>query len=380
MGGAERHLAALLTRLESDADAPGFRNEVVSLLDPGPMAQELGRIPVFGLGMGRGLATPHKWPAAIRNLARILESRPPDLIQTWMYHADLMGTAARRFARWSGSAPPLVWGLRNAYVASGAVRFSTRAAVSLLAMVSRRGSAPAAIVAPSHAAVRTHAELGYAEDKLTVIPSGVDTARFAPDSDARRRLLDAAGVDDPEALLVGLVSRWDPVKDVPGFLEAVAALPEDTASRAAHMLIGTGLDVSNKELSRLVANHPRSGSIRMLGVRNDLAELLPGLDLAVNSSRGESLPMSVLEAMSCGVPCVVTDVGDSARAVGATGSLAPPGDALALGHAMDRMLRLPPAERRALGQAARERIRAEYGLERSAARYAALYRSLIATA
>lgn len=378
VGGAERHLAALLKRLQNDTEGPGFENEVVSLLDPGPMAHELGRIPVFSLGMSRGLSAPHTWPSAIRNLARLLESRPPDIIQTWMYHADLMAMAARHFATWPGnSPPPLVWGLRNAYVSSGAVRFTTRALISLLARLSRRKSPPAAIVAPSHTAVRIHTELGYAEKRFRVIPSGVDTVRFTPNTGARKRLMEAAGIDTPDALLVGLVSRWDPVKNVPGFLDAIAALPDDTDARCAYLLMGTGLEGANAELARLVARHPRSESITLLGVRNDLPELLPGLDIAVNSSRGESLPMAVLEAMACGVPCVVTDVGDSARAVGNTGRVAPPGDPNALATAMDSLLRLSQSELCALGDAARQRILAEYDLDRSAGQYAALYRSLV---
>ncbi len=380
VGGAERHLAALLVRLQNETEGPGFENEVVSLLDPGPMADELGHIPVFSLGMSRGISAPHRWPSAIRNLARILESRPPDIIQTWMYHADLMAMAARHFATWPGSPPPLVWGLRNAYVSSGAVRFTTRALISLLARLSRRKSSPAAIVAPSHTAVRIHAALGYDEKRFRVIPSGVDTARFTPNAAARKRLLEAAGIDTPDALLVGLVSRWDPVKNVPGFLDAIAALPDGTCARCAFLLMGSGLEGANAELARLVARHPCSESITLLGVRNDLPDLLPGLDIAVNSSRGESLPMAVLEAMACGVPCVVTDVGDSARAVGATGRVAPPDEPEALATTMDSLLRLSSSELRAMGDAARQRILAEYDLDRSAGQYAALYRSLVGPA
>ncbi|TVM34053.1 group 1 glycosyl transferase [Oceanidesulfovibrio marinus] len=390
VGGAERHLAALLSRLEAgpdDADggdrqssaAGGFHNEVISLLEPGAMAAELGRIPVFSLGMDRGLSAPHKWPGAMRRLARLLESRPPDLVQTWMYHADLAGAAAIRLAHWPGKKPPLVWGLRNAYVSKGAVRLSTRGVITMLALLSRRrSSGPAAIIAPSQTAVRIHAKLGYAANTLAVIPSGVDTDRFRPDAGARARLLDAAGIADPDVLLVGFVSRWDPVKDVPGFLAALAALPEDMTPRVRAVLMGTGLNRENRELAAMVDTHPLKQSIRLLGVRGDLPALLPGLDVAVNSSRGESLPMAVLEAMSCGVACVVTDVGDSAIAVGKTGFVAPPGDAGALASAMAAVLRLPDEERRGLGSAARERALLEYGLDRSAARYAALYRTLIA--
>jgi glycosyltransferase involved in cell wall biosynthesis len=288
-----------------------------------------------------------------------------------------MGTAARRFAVWPGNTPPpLVWGLRNAYVSSNAVRLTTRMLITVLARLSRRKAVPAAIVAPSHAAVRIHADLGYAADKFRVIPSGVDTNRFAPDSGARQRLNEAAGIADPGALFVGLVSRWDQVKDVPGFLDAIAALPERTVARCAFLLLGSGLSESNAELAGLVARHPRKESIRMLGVRNDIAELLPGLDLAVNSSRGESLPMAVLEAMACGVPCIATDVGDTARAVGNTGRIVPPSDPAALAEAIDALLRLPQTERRTMGDASRKRILEQYDLQRSASQYAELYRSL----
>lgn len=117
------------------------------------------------------------------------------------------------------------------------------------------------------------------------------------------------------------------------------------------------------------------GRLHLLGERTDIPRLTAALDIA-SSSWGEAFPNAIAEAMSCGVPCVATDVGDVRRIVGETGIVVPAGDAAALADGWDRILALPEADRQALGVKARERVAAHFSLESVAARYAALYEGI----
>ena len=120
------------------------------------------------------------------------------------------------------------------------------------------------------------------------------------------------------------------------------------------------------------------GNVRLLGPRTDIPAIAAALDVGVLSSAyGEGFPNVVGEAMACGVPCVVTDTGDSAAVVGDSGVVVPPRDPRALAGGVLRLLGLPAAERAALGAVARRRIEEQYSLGAVAARYQTLYRDLV---
>jgi glycosyltransferase involved in cell wall biosynthesis len=116
-----------------------------------------------------------------------------------------------------------------------------------------------------------------------------------------------------------------------------------------------------------------SGRCHLLGPRRDVARIHASLDVAVSSSISEAFPLAVGEAMACGVPCVATDVGDSALMIGETGRVVPPGDAAALAAAIRDVLALKPGERVKLGEAARRSVCERFDLGAVARRYERLY-------
>jgi glycosyltransferase involved in cell wall biosynthesis len=134
----------------------------------------------------------------------------------------------------------------------------------------------------------------------------------------------------------------------------------------------------NAELASWVEGDALRSRLHLLGRREDIADLMPALDILVSSSAGEAFSNVIGEAMACGVPCAVTDVGDSAFIVGESGQIVPPGDALALANACQILLDLPPERREQLGQAARQRVQTDFGLPVVCARFEALYREVLA--
>jgi glycosyltransferase involved in cell wall biosynthesis len=234
---------------------------------------------------------------------------------------------------------------------------------------------PSRIVCCSEHARSAYERRGFAAGKLTVIPNGFDTGAFRPDPVARIEVRREIGVG-PGAPLIGLVARYGPVKDHPNFLRAAARLlgrfPE-----AHFLLCGDGVDRENAALAAAIDSLGLRDRCHLLGPRRDVARIQASLDLATSSSISEAFPLALGEAMACGVPCVATDVGDSAAIVGETGRIVPPRASRALAEAWAELLELAPDVRARLGQAARSRILQGYDLTAIATRYENIYHDLL---
>lgn len=362
VGGSETMLAKVASSLEGR----GIRSTVVSLTPSGTMAAHLAAlgIPVQTLG----LRSPLEGPLALPRLARLLRAEAPDVVQTWMYHADLLGGLAARRAGVRGVA----WSLRQSNLEARHNKATTLLTVRACARLSRR--VPDRIVCNSRAVWRAHAARGYDEGRMVLIPNGFDLARFAPSEEARRSVRAELGV--PEGtVLVGLAARFDSQKDHRTFVVAagmVMARRPDTH----FVLCGRGVTPGQPDLAEWVQGTGRAARFHLLGERADMPRLLAALDVAAASSVGEGFPNAVGEAMACGVPCAVTAAGDTADIVGPTGTVAPPGDPAALAAAVLDLLDLPEAKRREMGRLARARVAERYALPAITGQYAALYEEL----
>ncbi|MEO8286217.1 MAG: glycosyltransferase [Chloroflexota bacterium] len=360
VGGAE----TMLYKLLSGMDRERFENSVISLIAPGLMAKRIEAlgIPVLSLGMMRGRPTPgHIW-----QLYRLLRHERPDILQTWMYHADLTGIIAGRLAR----VPAIAWNLRCSDCVVGASR-TTMWTFQACARLSRW---PQVVIANSEAGRRFHTSRGYHPRRWAVLPNGFDLDLFKPDDIARREVRNELELP-PDAPLIGIVARYDPPKDHATFLRAAMMLSE-RHPEAHFLLVGKDVISSNAELMEPIRSHPVRERLHLLGERQDVPRLMAALDILVSSSSSEGFPNVIGEAMCCAVPCVVTGVGDSAEMVSDTGIVVPPRDPAAIAHALNSLLESGPASRRNLGLAARERVQARYSLPVIVRRYEELYTTL----
>jgi glycosyltransferase involved in cell wall biosynthesis len=362
MGGAEMMLLKLMSRL-----SPRIERHVISLTslgEIGPRLRALG-IPVEAMEMGRAGSAPVSFARLVVRLRQLA----PDVVHTWLYHADLLGGLAARLA----GVPALAWNVRTSAMPAAGAKWSTRAVIRACARLSRR--LPDRIACCSDAAARLHVSMGYPEQKLRVIPNGIDLDAFRPDPHARSSVRSELGTAG-DARLIGLVARLDPQKDHEGFLQA-ARLLRARCPDVHFVLAGAGVDGRSRPLAQSVARAGLTEVVHLLGARDDIPRLTSALDIASLSSRwGEAFPNVVAEAMACGVPCVVTDVGDSAEIVGEIGLVVPPSDPQALACAWEQLLALPAEARRALGERARSRIAARYDLGQVARQYEAFYSEL----
>ncbi|MDR7420172.1 MAG: glycosyltransferase [Armatimonadota bacterium] len=368
VGGAELTLARVARRLQERC----VRNTVVSLISPGPVADRLraAGIPVRSLEMRRGAVA----PGAVLRLREVLRRERPDVVQTWLHHADLLGTLAVWTSARASARPALVWNVRASTVSRLHDKWLSAATRRACAWLSRH---PAAIVANSQAGVAVHRRFGYRAARWVVIPNGVDLWEFRPDPEARAAVRRELGVPEG-APLVGLVARLHPQKGHGVFLAASAAMLAQVP--ALHVLLaGAGVGPTCEPFLSWLHTLPDGARarVRLVGCRHDVRRIHATLDLACSASLfGEGFPNAVAEAMACGVPVVATDVGDTARIVADAGLVVPPGDAALLAAGCLELLK-DDDRRRRLGAGARRRIEQAFPLDRMPAAYDALYRELL---
>lgn len=357
--GAEK----MLHRLIAGMDSSRFENEVISLTDLGPMARQLEAcgVRVRALGMKRGSAN----PLYLLKLAAWLRKSQPQVIQTWMYHADLVGGLAARLAGLSG----VVWNIRHSELHPETDKRSTLWTGQACARLSRR--LPRRIVCCSETSRKFHSEFGYASDRMQVILNGFDLERFKCDPRQRAEVREALGI--PQSVpVVGLIARKHPVKDHRNFMQAAGLLHGEYPG-VRFVLCGEGVTSADAELKTWARSAGIQDVCHLLGLREDIPRILNALDIATSSSSGEAFPNAVAEAMACGVPCVVTDVGDSRFIVGETGRVVGPRSPAALAQGWKELLEAGQEVRRRLGLAARERVEQNFGMPAVIKQYQDLY-------
>jgi len=305
---------------------------------------------------------------AFIRLINLLRRKKPDVVQTWMPHADLLGGIAARLA----GVTSVVWGIRHTSLDQRLSKKTTIWIVKLLAKLSWR--LPSRIAVCSKRAVDLHQAIGYDRSKMRFIPNGFNLEAYASQAEAALDLRSEWKVR-PTTALIGTVGRYDPQKDHANLLQAVSIL-RDRNIFLRCVLVGSSLDSNNSELVSHINKLNLDEIILLLGGRTDIPAVMSALDIHVlPSAYGEAFPNVVAEAMACETPCVVTDVGDAAFIVGGTGWTVPPRDAEALANAIEKALDESRKDQWLQHcHSARQRIQTHFGIERMISSYHKLWR------
>lgn len=360
LSGAEGNLA----RVVSHMDRTRFFNQVVVMRRmPHFHASVASTVPVQSLGMRSGVPTVR----AMCRLTSLIRKLRPHVLQTWMYHADLLGLLAGRLNK----TPAIAWNLRRSFIGMSQLGWSSRMELRAAARFSPQ---PDVVVTNSLAGQRTHEALGYRPRQWVHIPNSIDADTFRPDAKARATLRSELSLPS-HTRLIGLVARFVPIKGHDNFAASAGILGKQNPD-VHFALVGRGIEPSNEPLVRILQSSGVFGRMHLLGERPDIHRVTAGFDIACSSSYGEGFPNAIGEALACGIPCVVTDVGDSALLVGAEGKIVPPGDPRAFAEACQGMLDLRPAVRRHQGLRGRKRMQTQYSIQSVVARYEELYEQL----
>ncbi|MEO5346361.1 MAG: glycosyltransferase [Magnetococcus sp. YQC-9] len=348
-GGAE----SVLYRLVS-ASSDHLTHEVISLVSEdyyGPLLRRCG-VRVHSLSMSPGRIT---W-SDLRTLFHIIQSFQPDVVQTWMYHANFLGGMIAKVS----STAPVVWSVHHSDLGSAYNSRMTRFVAKLTAWLSPW--LPAAIVYVSRSAAHQHHLFGFCDAKTIIIENGIDLSEFQIIPSARLRLRTEWGVEQDEQL-IGCVARWDVYKDHRNLFQALSIL--STKRKPVRcVLAGVGMEADNTDLISLIDEHLLSDKMILLGSRQDIPSIMSAIDLHVLPSIGEGFGNVTVEAMACGTPCVTTDVGAGARIVGDTGWVVPPANPTGLAAAMiDALDRIRQDEAGQIHVACRQRIEQNFSID-----------------
>ena len=359
IGGAEKMLLKISSRIDGDK----FDLSVISLTGKGEISRSLEclGIPVYSMGMSFTRFNPLLFFRLIQLIVRI----KPDVVQTWLYHGDLIGGLASRLA----GVTNVCWNIRNCNLDKDKTKWSTRLVVKASAFLSK--IVPKYIVCNSNVAAKIHQDIGYSKSSFKIIPNGFDASELQPSSEFFEQIRNELGISR-SALVVGHVARFDPHKNHLGLIQAISRV-NDVYPNIQYLLCGTNVDASNILLNDWIRESKVENNVHLLGSRNDVPQIMASLDLLVSSSVGESFPNVLGEAMACGVPCVTTDVGDSAYVVGETGGIVLPNDVEDLASSIIKVLNLSHIERKKMGYSARKRIIDHFSLESVVHTYEELY-------
>jgi glycosyltransferase involved in cell wall biosynthesis len=360
MGGAEQNLLRLITTMDKDS----FDNQAVCMTKPGIISHNMEQagIPVHSLNMKKGMPD-IRAVLRLRFLARLMN---PDIIQCWMYHANLLGLSLLKPKR-------TLWNIRcsdmDLYCYGHVYRYTIKVGARL-------SHIPSVVIANSYAGKNIHEEIGYHPRKWVIIPNGFNTDLFKPDAHARIRIRGILNIP-VDALVIGLVCRVDPMKDHVTFFQAAEAFL-NIHPGTYFILAGRGVSKKNPSIDSLIPNGSKKANFHLLDERTDVEAIFSALDIATSSSAwGEGFPNAIGEAMACGVPCVATDVGDAGLLMGDTGLVVNRKSPQELSKAWDMIARMTPEARLEIGLRARERIQKHYSQDKTTRSYEDLYRQII---
>jgi glycosyltransferase involved in cell wall biosynthesis len=331
-GGAE----AMLRNLVAAMDRRIWRTSVI-VMDGRPWPAEMNELRAAGAAVYDLESLAFLRRETLRKLVGLLRRLSPDVLQTWMHHADFVGGFCARAAGLRRT----VWGIhcREIHTNPGDTELKKLLFRSLLGVASRW--VPSRVISCSAAAMEDHLPIGYPEARMRWVPNGIETSRFVPDPEARAAARHEWRVP-AEAPLVGYVGRFHEMKDLATWLRAAAIL--QMRQPETHFWLCGGLEHELEDSARAALSLvPLRQQVHFSSFRSDPQRVYPAFDVFSLSSRTEACPMTVMEALSCGVPCVTTDVGDCARLIESMGRVVPAKDPEALALAWAEMLKKSPA-------------------------------------
>ncbi len=365
-GGAE----AMLMNLAESLDPAKFRTVVVAI-NAKPWTHQLHRLHEAGVDVHDLESTTYLNPRTLARLHAVLRAERPDIVQTWTHHADLVGGWAARVA----GVRNIVWSIHCREIHRNPGDSDVKMALFRRALSYSSRFIPQRIISCSATAIEDHAAIGYPRGKMRWIPNGINVERFVPDTDV--------GLDTraemklpPTAPVIGYIGRFHEMKDLATFLRAAALLQARVPE--AHFVFCGGVEIELGEVEReLLAQLPQRQQVRFDSFRADPWRLYPALSVFSLSSRTEACPMTLIEAMSCGVPCVTTDVGDCGRLLEGVGQVVPMRDPAALAAAWEKALQLGATAREEIARQSRERVLEKFTIAHAARQYAETYAELV---
>ena len=265
------------------------------------------------------------------SLIKLLRFLKPDIVQTWLVHADFIGGIAARLA----GIKNIFWNIRYSNIEIGKAKLTTVIIIKILSILSYL--IPKFIITVSKKAKKIYEKIGYNGKIIKFIPNGYDLSILKINKHQKKNFKKKIKIKK-KIPLIGKVARFDPQKDHLNLLNALSLIRSKNINFLC-VLVCFNMNKKNINLMSDIKRLKLTNHVKLLGQNDDISEVMNGLDLHIlSSSYGEGFPNVVAESMACGTPCVVTDVGDSALVVGKTGWIVPPKNPAKLAKAVENAL------------------------------------------
>lgn len=364
VGGAELMLKRLIEAHNTNNTVKHF---VISLTNMGTVGRQLmdTGIAVHSLGITNIINV----PIAFFKLRSLLVKIKPDIVQTWMYHADFFGGIVAKSIGYDN----ILWNVRSTNIDKGGSKITVviRKFCSILS-----NYIPRKIICAAEASRIEHQKVGYAKDKMIVIPNGFEhqTAvnRYFSKIDFRENI----GLQKDHVVVLS-VGRFNEVKDHKTFIKA-ANLVAELIPNVKFLMIGRGVTKENQKLMRMLKEAKNPEIFVLLGERDDVIDFMLASDVFCMHSKTEGFPNVLGEAMLCGLPCISTDVGDAKYLLNDSSWIVQPSNPDELARKLYQLLSLPVSERVVLGNIGAKRIRVEFSMNKTSNAYLQLYKAIYA--
>jgi glycosyltransferase involved in cell wall biosynthesis len=366
VGGAENSLKRLI---DSHKDNTNYQHSVISLMTIGKVGEQLQEsgIEVCSLGLKSLLSL----PITFFRLIRFIRKANPDIVHTWMYHADLLGGLAAWVMR-----TKVIWSIRNTDISiNSGTAVTTKYIMYACAFLS--SYIPKRIVCVANAAAISHGNYGYNKKIMITIANGYDVDKInqaatkIPKCDFRHSLNIAQ-----DSIVIGSVGRYNDYKDYPTFIKTATILLKSNPT-LQFLLVGKDVDYDNKTLAQLITATGHQNNFILLGERDDVPACLSIMDIFCLHSISEGFPNALGEAMSVGLPCVTTDAGDAAMMVENRALVVDHSQPFLLARSVQNLLDLPSTKRKQIGKELQQHIINEYSIVKVQKSYEALYQQVI---
>lgn len=361
-GGAEN----TLYKVASSLDKRKFDVKVICLSKSGPISKKIRSvgIPVYNCNFQNNFFL------GFFKLIYLFLKLKPDLTQTWMYHADLLGGLIAKLT----GCKKIVWNIRNTHVFPGqGVSKSTYWIMRLNKFLSY--NIPDKIICVAHSAKLSHLKVGYCRKKMLVIHNGFDVDAFKPDSSQKKLTRKLINIEF-KSVLIGCIGRFNFYKNYKNFILAAKVLLSKNPN-IFFVLAGKGLDKHNSELCDWIDSNDIRSNFRLVGEHFDIPVLMNSLDIFCLPSVSEGFPNVLAEAMSSGLPCISTNVGDVRYLLTNDKHIVPINNNQLLANSLFKMSDLDKAERKKLGTENRKIILNEFTIEHMINKYDHLYEGLL---